>query len=486
MKKTTLVLIMTVLLSLINSGCKNKKIQEIIRDANINGTWTASAYGISAVLKNDEIIFYQTTSDYCQKWDFQISYKEFVDSSKMSSHLNTIISTFGYIKQPGIEMKREVELPASCSNGAISQRGDSDYQFDPQQDLDIFWQTFNEHYAFFDIEEIDWDLIYTLANAEVDSSTTEEELFEVLSEMIEPLKDFHSYLYNESLGEGFSVSRKQQLGDIALEEFVEINEISDELTDEQFEMFELYFEEQFEISMQTIISFFEDFSAVESNQSETVFWGVLPGNIGYVMLSTMDLAELGNEDNSILENTQVVNQIFDDILESLEETNGIIVDVRVNGGGDDFVGRMLTSRLIDSELFVYSKQARLGSSRTPPQRVVIKPHSGKRFTGPVAILTSTTTSSAAETFALTIRARENSQLIGEATGGGFSDILPKSLPHGMEYGLSNEIYISADGMEFEGIGVPVDQEHPFFSLEQRESETDLGLVAAMDWIISQM
>ncbi|WP_042146221.1 MULTISPECIES: S41 family peptidase [unclassified Pseudoalteromonas] len=67
----------------------------------------------------------------------------------------------------------------------------------------------------------------------------------------------------------------------------------------------------------------------------------------------------------------------------------------------------------------------------------------------------------AEIFSIAMRARDNSALIGQSTGGGLSDILPKSLPHGLQYSISNEFYISHDGLEFEGTGVPVSIEKAF-------------------------
>jgi C-terminal processing protease CtpA/Prc len=100
-------------------------------------------------------------------------------------------------------------------------------------------------------------------------------------------------------------------------------------------------------------------------------------------------------------------------------------------------------------------------------------------------MTSASTSSAAETFAMSMRQRANTTLVGEATAGGFSDGLDKVLPHGTEFSLSNEFYLTPDNEEFEGVGVPVDIEQAFFTLEQREQGIDLGLEKAEAWIMQQ-
>ncbi len=474
------------LLSVLILGCKSSDVKEAVKEVSINDIWHSAAYGITASLKQDSIELYQTTTDYCQKWDLDISYQEFVDSSQMSDDFKQIEVTFAQAKQPGIIMQRQDSLPASCSHGVLAQKGDAGYQFDPQQELDIFWQTFDQHYAFFHLEDVDWADLYAQADQVVDGSTTEEELFAVFAALIEPLQDFHVSVENENLGENFSVNRKPDLSDIALEEFIEIYQINEPYTQEDAEAFIEYYEEQLDIVNETIVSFFDSEDAISTNAAENMVWGILPENIGYLLMTTMEAQELGLEDNSVQQNTALIQSDLAQIFSDFTNVDGIIIDVRANGGGDDFVGRMVVSHLIESELHVYSKQARLGAGRTEAQRVVTKPANNHLFTGPVAMLTSMTTSSAAETFAIAIKARTNSLLIGEDSAGGLSDILPLSLPHGLNYSLSNEYYLSADGEEWEGVGVPVDQQQPFFTLEQRQNRQDLGLSAAIDWIASNL
>ena len=485
MKPISLVITTAGLLSLLMVGCKSSDVKEVVKEASINAIWHSAAYGITASLEKDKIELYQTTSDYCQTWDLEISYQAFVDSSLMSDDLNSIEVTFADAKQPGIIMQRQEALPASCSHGVLAQVGDANYQFNSQQELDIFWQTFNQHYAFFHIEEVDWASIYSQADQVVNESTTEEELFSVLAAMVEPLQDFHVSLENENLDQDFSVNRKPDLSDIALEEFLEIYEITEPYTQEDANAFVEYYEQQLSLVNQIIVGFFDSEDDINTNDSGTMYWGVLPENIGYLLMTTMEAEELGLENNSVQQNTLLIQSDLNQVFSDFSGVDGVIIDVRTNGGGDDFVGRLVVSHLIESDLHVYSKQARLGAGRTKIQPVVAKPASNNRFNGPVAMLISSSTSSAAETFAIAIKARLNSQLIGEDSAGGLSDILPLSLPHGLNYTLSNEFYLSVEGDEWEGMGVPVDQPQAFFTLEQRQNEQDLGLSAAIDWIASR-
>ena len=70
-------------------------------------------------------------------------------------------------------------------------------------------------------------------------------------------------------------------------------------------------------------------------------------------------------------------------------------------------------------------------------------------------------------------------VIGTATQGIFSDVLEWVLPGGHALGLSNEVYLSADDVWYEGSGIPVDIEVPNFSKSDRESGQDSGIEAAL-------
>ena len=49
---------------------------------------------------------------------------------------------------------------------------------------------------------------------------------------------------------------------------------------------------------------------------------------------------------------------------------------------------------------------------------------------------------------------DNVNRIGSHTEGVFSDVLDKALPNGWEFGLSNEVYLDANGVNYESIGIP--------------------------------
>jgi hypothetical protein len=151
-------------------------------------------------------------------------------------------------------------------------------------------------------------------------------------------------------------------------------------------------------------------------------------------------------------------EALDDVLADAQDLDALVLDLRLNPGGFDHLGRVLARRLVEEEHVAFQKQARIGGpgefSDLAPRTVA--PEGIPFVDKPVAVLTSGLTWSAAEVQALTLRGLPNMLLVGEPTGGAFSNQFDVALPNGWELSLSNERYVSRDGEQFEGTGVPPD------------------------------
>jgi len=471
-----------------DSDSKNKK--PLIPDIEKTeiGIWSAPAYGWMFDIQNSGYKIYQTSSQYCQEFkldELTMSYDSLINSIELSDDKESLISTIGGIKIPGVEMTRELSLPNNCIDNLLKQQGEDGYVYNPEQDFEIFWQNYKEYYAFFNLENVNWDETYQTYVTQVTATTSQEELFEVFAQMIEPLKDFHVILENEAIDAEFGVSRKLEMHDIALAEYLDINDLEEIDTQEQLFDFFDYYQQQVSLEMEIIGSYLVQDADVEVNETETLIWSKTDDNFGYLYIESMELSEIIEQGDTQADKLALLELQLTKIFTDLKDTQGLMIDVRFNGGGDDFVSQKIMSYLIENKIHAYSKQARLGDARTELQKVEIHPKGNFLYSKPIALLTSADTSSAAEIFSIAMRARDNSALIGQSTGGGLSDILPKSLPHGLEYSISNEFYISHDGLEFEGSGVPVAIEQPFFTKEQRTQEKDLIIEAAIEWLQSQ-
>lgn len=453
------------------------------------GVWSAPAYGLVADIGETDFTFYQFTSQYCQVWplsDFRgIDFDTLIASSEVNADGSVLDTTLGGIKNLGIAMEKQDTLPQHCIDNLVVSAGDANYEFDPQQEFEILWSSSNELYAFFDLEGVDWAEVYEEASLAVTNDTTKEELFGLFAQMITPLSDFHVEIRNPELGFEFtSPSRKPTVGTIALMDFLAINNIELPFSSEaQYFQYLDYLELQKDSALSVILSEVAGGEEVHFNDTQSIFWARLNGNVGYLLLNTMTAAEIGGSEVKDA-NLASLSATMDQVLTDLVGVEGLVIDVRYNEGGDEFVSQYIAGRMTNQSLDAYSKQARLGAVRTPLQNVVIEPQGDNQFSGPVAVLTSMTTASAAENLTMAMRERMNTVIVGEATAGGFSDQLFRILPSGTQFTLSNEIYVSVTGEEFEGVGVPVDIERAFFTLEQREAEQDLGFEAALEWLLN--
>ena len=92
---------------------------------------------------------------------------------------------------------------------------------------------------------------------------------------------------------------------------------------------------------------------------------------------------------------------------------------------------------------------------TPPLTLYIQ-DAENAFTGPVYVLTSPQTGSAAEAFVIATLTMPNVRRIGSATSGAMSTALEKRLPKGWAFSISNEVYMDTKGNVYENIGIPPD------------------------------
>lgn len=132
----------------------------------------------------------------------------------------------------------------------------------------------------------------------------------------------------------------------------------------------------------------------------------------------------------------------------------LVIDVSKNFGGADSVARRLASLFTKTRVVAYYKYAGDGAGETP-QPITVTPTKGPLlFDGPIYLITSRSTISAAEILVMCLRALPNVVHIGAATRGSLSDVLNKPLANGWSISLSNEVYLDADRKAWEGRGIP--------------------------------
>jgi hypothetical protein len=167
---------------------------------------------------------------------------------------------------------------------------------------------------------------------------------------------------------------------------------------------------------------------------------VVDGNIGYLNLSMF-----AGHDSA--------KARIDEAMLSLAETDGLIIDLRRNGGGGPWMVRYLSGFLFAEPTHLTDTWAR--GMEAPAERWTLSGQPTKSFVDkPVYILISGNTFSAAESFTFGLKINDRVTLVGERTGGGghFGEdvALPENLrmflPKGRTYDPE-----TGKGWEAEGI-----------------------------------
>jgi C-terminal processing protease CtpA/Prc len=162
-------------------------------------------------------------------------------------------------------------------------------------------------------------------------------------------------------------------------------------------------------------------------------------------------------------------QVFDGL--DLTGIQGIILDVRFNPGGNSTHAFNIASFLTDQPLTA-SKWKSL--SYVPAYRswgrptewieegpAIIEPRQGKKYLGPLVVLTGPGTFSAAEDFLVPFKYSRRAVLVGEKTGGSTGNPIVVPLPAGGIFRVVSKRDLFPDGQEFVGIGISPDVELHF-------------------------
>lgn len=388
-------------------------------DDDITGVWQTDGYGWVFDIQPEQITVYQMSSFSCMmiaqvdSFDYQPEqiHIEGVELPGAASMLGRIDLDFmlmdgrlGFSSDSitPIYADRIDALPQSCLDGV----GNS-----PLETFDVLWHMFNENYAFFDVRGVDWQETYNTYRPQV----TEENVSTITMQMLDPLNDDHvgiiglGGVFNSAESPAWALSR----GRYNLSQLI----LSDYLMDEP----------------QIVADY-------------TLLYGHLTEDIGY--LNILGMSYFGEDDITTL------SEVMPVILDYFADVETLVIDVRFNGGGYDTNAVYLAGYFADERRLAFTKQGWNGSEFLPAQEIYVEPVGEAQFTGEIYLLTSRLTVSAAEVFVMTMSTFPHVTTVGEATAGALSDILPVFLPDWSVATLSNELYLSADGMSYEGVGIP--------------------------------
>ncbi|NHK30540.1 MAG: S41 family peptidase [Asgard group archaeon] len=166
-----------------------------------------------------------------------------------------------------------------------------------------------------------------------------------------------------------------------------------------------------------------------------------------------------------------LDEIVDDFIKELEmldlkQIKGMIIDLRSNIGGNSENSYKIISQLIDQsiegEKWLTRKYLPAFRSWGKPEEWhngstgFIHPSKGKKYLGPLVILTSNLTASAAEDFIVPLKYANRATIVGDVTAGTTGNPISFILPGGYNFRVCSVITTFPDGEEFVGIGIKPD------------------------------
>ena len=447
-------------------------------DGAYQGLWIAEAYGRVVDIGGNRLRMLDYSSEFC----LQAIDESDVDTGDVESLFRLsgdALLEFGSngtasFSAPATRYDKAQALPASCAQGLTPMAGDAQYQRDPVRDLRLFAQLLDEYSIYPALRGVEVSGLLAEQSALLTQDSSDEALLEALYQLALPFGDIHTSV--ESDEALVKVFNKTPLDFRLADEWMELESVQPPLTLSQVGAVNRYIGEERARDRAVTLDYAESEGDIRRAAKDLLTWYVADG-IGYLAIDAM--TGFGDvEDNA--DELARLEAALDAALGDLRDVQALIVDVRRNGGGKDFLSLAIASRFAANETLAYRKQARLGSARSESVDVFLSPRGSLQYLGPVFLLTSAHTASGAEVFTLAMRALPQVTLVGEATQGGLSDQLDKQLSNGWKASVANEFYLSAEGEWFEGAGIPVHVEVPQFDRGARLAGVDPGLEAVIE------
>lgn len=258
----------------------------------------------------------------------------------------------------------------------------------PTGNFETCWKLIDEHYCFFDYKNkeygLDWAAVRERYRQGVTDNMRSEQLFEVLRRMMAELRDGHV-----NLSAAHDVARYGAW----------------------FDDFPMNFSDSL---VRRYLGRSEDFRV-----GSGLRYRVLSDNVGYIRCASF-ASPLGSGN-------------LQEMMRALAMCDGLIVDVRSNGGGLLTSAEQLASLFINeptTRAYMQHKRGPRHDDFSSVEAIRIEPFKGLRWQKPVCILTNRRTFSAANSFVMFLKGLPRVTVIGDRTGGGAGLPFTSELPNG--------------------------------------------------------
>ena len=291
------------------------------------------------------------------------------------------------------------------------------YEDNPQGNLEALWTIMDEHYCFFEEKGVDWDAVHDKYAVQMDAQMSESQQFEVMTNMLSELRDGHVNLYT-TFNTGRYWSWKENyptnFSDTLLRKYLQTDYLI----------------------------------------AGGVDYTILDDNVGYLRYESF---QQGMSDANL-----------DQVLLHLTACNGLIIDIRSNGGGALTNAERLAARFCNEETtvgYMRHKAGRGHNDFSEMEAQTIRPAKGLRWQKKVVVLTNRGVFSAANEFVKYMKCFPKVTIVGDRTGGGAGLPFSAELPNGWgvrfsacpmydrdrqctEFGIDPDYFVSQSDADF--------------------------------------
>ncbi|MDR1091748.1 MAG: S41 family peptidase [Prevotella sp.] len=262
--------------------------------------------------------------------------------------------------------------------------------------FEALWKIMDEHYCFFNYKNIDWNEIHTRYSERISESMDNDALFTVLGEMLAEVQDGH------------------------------VNLVANHNVARYWKWFEDY-PDNFDSKIQ------KNYIGTDYGIAGGLKYKILDDNIGYIYY--------GSFSDGIGEAN--INQVLD----RMAVCEGIILDIRDNGGGLLTNSDKLASHFFNQKTLVGYITHKTGKGHddfSKPYEIYVEPSDGVKFQKKVVLLTNRSCYSAANDFVNSMRYAPNVVIAGDRTGGGSGLPFSSELPNGWSIRFSASPILDAE------------------------------------------
>ncbi|MFE0101076.1 S41 family peptidase [Streptomyces sp. NPDC059009] len=456
--RTSKVLAATVLLTMVGGTATAAAPAHAARPGaspDVRGVWRVQGDSTVLSIGHGTLRTYQTTAVSCLPGDTArrtgggaagtVTYEGDENTYQVRPGKGGARATLHYEGSTGDRtLRRVTELPQRCGESAPHGK---------RATFDVFWQTFAENYPFFQAKNIDWRAVRDRYRPRIHEGMSDAQLFAVLREMISPLYDAHVSLRAGDTGNFGQGRPGTEIPSAALDQRARSHIERIDLGGERLRPF----------------------------AGGRIGYAQLPAGQGYLRIS--GFGGYTDKGDDYTADSAALDEALTEAVRS--GPRGLVLDLRINGGGSDALALQVAGRLADRPYFAYAKRVRDDPADpahfTRPQPVHVHPALGRqRYPGPLAVLTGGETYSAGETLTQALMDRPAPTVrIGRNTQGVFSDVLERRLPNGWTFGLPNEEFRTATGETFDGAGIPPHHQTGLFTEELAQGTHDSAFARAL-------